>query len=174
MTPVLSFHAHEHNFRTCKLARYNKYEYFEYHPELSVSLRMWAGIFNRQKTLTRPSYVISLFLLFCRTYKNQEMKFCTAQSKLQTQSVDRVYVLGGELPSSNNVSDSYMCKNYVDSIYLQVRNSELSWREAKRLLRKDHRWDLADLLDRDEKEKLFNEHIEQLTKKKREKFRLVI
>ncbi|KAL1461069.1 hypothetical protein WDU94_013000, partial [Cyamophila willieti] len=52
-----------------------------------------------------------------------------------------------------------------------VRNSELTWREAKRQLRKDHRWDSADLLDRDEKEKLFNEHIEELTKKKREKFR---
>ncbi|XKL64051.1 hypothetical protein PGB90_004137 [Kerria lacca] len=52
-----------------------------------------------------------------------------------------------------------------------VRNSELNWREAKRQLRKDHRWELADLLHRDEKEKLFNEHIEQLTKKKREKFR---
>ncbi|KAI5741424.1 hypothetical protein M8J76_013512 [Diaphorina citri] len=55
----------------------------------------------------------------------------------------------------------------------QVRNSELTWREAKRQLRKDHRWDSADLLDRDEKEKLFNEHIEELTKKKREKFSYV-
>lgn len=54
---------------------------------------------------------------------------------------------------------------------LQVRNSELTWREAKRQLRKEDRWDLAELLERDEKEKLFNEHIEQLSKKKREKFR---
>lgn len=54
---------------------------------------------------------------------------------------------------------------------VQVRNSELSWREAKRQLRKDHRWDLVDLLDREEKEKLFNEHIESLNKKKKEKFR---
>uniref|UniRef100_T1IIS2 Transcription elongation regulator 1 n=1 Tax=Strigamia maritima TaxID=126957 RepID=T1IIS2_STRMM len=52
-----------------------------------------------------------------------------------------------------------------------VRQSDLTWREAKRMLRKDHRWELAELLDRDEKEKLFNEHIEQLSKKKREKFR---
>lgn len=52
-----------------------------------------------------------------------------------------------------------------------VRNSELVWREAKRQLRKDHRWELAELLDRDEKEKLFMEHIEQLSKKKKEKFR---
>lgn len=52
-----------------------------------------------------------------------------------------------------------------------MRNSELVWREAKRQLRKDHRWELAELLDREEKEKLFNEHIEQLSKKKKEKFR---
>lgn len=52
-----------------------------------------------------------------------------------------------------------------------VRNSDLGWREVKRLLRKDHRWDLADSLSREEKEKLFNEHIEHLIRKKREKFR---
>uniref|UniRef100_A0A0A9Z774 Transcription elongation regulator 1 n=4 Tax=Lygus hesperus TaxID=30085 RepID=A0A0A9Z774_LYGHE len=52
-----------------------------------------------------------------------------------------------------------------------VRNCELGWREAKRQLRKDHRWELASLLDREEKEKLFNAHIEQLTQKKKEKFR---
>lgn len=52
-----------------------------------------------------------------------------------------------------------------------VRQSDLTWREAKRILRKDHRWELAELLDRDEKEKLFNEHIEQLSKRKKEKFR---
>lgn len=59
----------------------------------------------------------------------------------------------------------------VEIFVAQVRNSEINWREAKRQLRKDNRWDLAELLDRDEKEKLFNEHIDQLTKKKREKFR---
>ncbi|KAK9874985.1 hypothetical protein WA026_005800 [Henosepilachna vigintioctopunctata] len=52
-----------------------------------------------------------------------------------------------------------------------VRDPELSWREVKRILRKDHRWDLADSLGREEKEKLFNEHLDQLLKKKREKFR---
>lgn len=41
----------------------------------------------------------------------------------------------------------------------------------KRTLRKDHRWDLVDTLAREEKEKLFSEHIELLLRKKREKFR---
>lgn len=52
-----------------------------------------------------------------------------------------------------------------------VRNADLGWREVKRTLRKDHRWDLVDSLSREEKEKLFNEHIELLLRKKREKFR---
>ncbi|KAF4522361.1 hypothetical protein B566_EDAN012218 [Ephemera danica] len=52
-----------------------------------------------------------------------------------------------------------------------VRNADLSWREAKRVLRKDSRWELAELLERDEKEKLFAQHIEQLARKKREKYR---
>ncbi|KMQ84717.1 transcription elongation regulator 1, partial [Lasius niger] len=52
-----------------------------------------------------------------------------------------------------------------------VRNGDLAWREAKRQLRKDHRWELAESLDREEKERLFNEHIEQLGRKKRDKFR---
>ncbi|XP_015785267.1 transcription elongation regulator 1 [Tetranychus urticae] len=52
-----------------------------------------------------------------------------------------------------------------------IRNPDVSWREGKKMLKKDHRWDLVDSLDRDEKEKLFNDHIDNLYKKKREKFR---
>jgi len=51
-----------------------------------------------------------------------------------------------------------------------VRNADSSWRDTRKQLRKDHRWGLADLLDRDEKEALFNEHIEVLTKKNKEMF----
>lgn len=59
----------------------------------------------------------------------------------------------------------------ISHLHLQVRNGDLAWREAKRQLRKDHRWELAESLDREEKERLFNEHIEQLSRKKRDKFR---
>lgn len=52
-----------------------------------------------------------------------------------------------------------------------VRNAELSWKEVKKILKKDHRWDMENTLSRDDKEKLFNEHIEHLLRKKREKFR---
>jgi len=52
-----------------------------------------------------------------------------------------------------------------------VKNSDASWRETKKTLKKDHRWELIENLDRDEREKLFNEHIASLNKKKKEKFR---
>lgn len=52
-----------------------------------------------------------------------------------------------------------------------VRNADLAWKEVKKLLRKDHRWELVEQLDRDVRERLFNDHIDQLTKKKRDKFR---
>lgn len=52
-----------------------------------------------------------------------------------------------------------------------VRNPDMTWKEVKKLLKKDHRWELCDNLDRDDRERLFNDHIGLLTKKKRDKFR---
>ncbi|MEE6479519.1 hypothetical protein FKM82_012273 [Ascaphus truei] len=55
-----------------------------------------------------------------------------------------------------------------------VRSSDVSWSDTRRTLRKDHRWESGSLLEREEKEKLFNEHIDALTKKKREHFRQLL
>jgi transcription elongation regulator 1 len=52
-----------------------------------------------------------------------------------------------------------------------IRGTDLSWHEAKKVLRKDKRWDQSKLLEKEEKEKLFDLHIESLTKRKKEKFR---
>ncbi|XP_041742538.2 transcription elongation regulator 1 isoform X4 [Coregonus clupeaformis] len=55
-----------------------------------------------------------------------------------------------------------------------VRSSDASWSDTRRNLRKDHRWESASLLERDDKEKLFNEHVEALSKKKKEHFRQLL
>ncbi|XP_071488136.1 transcription elongation regulator 1-like [Diadema antillarum] len=52
-----------------------------------------------------------------------------------------------------------------------VRDSDSNWRDTRRQLRKDSRWKLAELLEREEKEKLFTEHISSLSRKKKDKFR---
>ncbi|XP_022218731.2 transcription elongation regulator 1 isoform X2 [Drosophila obscura] len=52
-----------------------------------------------------------------------------------------------------------------------VRTADFTWKEVKRQLRKDHRWELIEPLDRDDRERIFNVHIDNLMKKKRERFR---
>lgn len=55
-----------------------------------------------------------------------------------------------------------------------VRSSDATWSDTRRNLRKDHRWESASLLEREEKEKLFNEHVEALAKKKKTQFRQLL
>ncbi|EAT36150.1 AAEL011733-PA [Aedes aegypti] len=52
-----------------------------------------------------------------------------------------------------------------------VRNADLTWKEVKKQLKKDHRWELVELLDREDREGLFNQHINNLAMRKRDKFR---
>ena len=51
-----------------------------------------------------------------------------------------------------------------------MRNADSSWRDVRKQLRKDSRWDQAESLDREEKEKLFDEHMDELGKKNKEMF----
>ena len=46
----------------------------------------------------------------------------------------------------------------------------MTWRDTRKQLRKDHRWDLTDSLEREEKEKLFETHIDGLFKRNRGMF----
>jgi transcription elongation regulator 1 len=51
-----------------------------------------------------------------------------------------------------------------------VRSADASWRDTRKQLRKDQRWELAELLEREEKEVHFEEHIQGLMKKNKEMF----
>ncbi|XP_022091695.1 transcription elongation regulator 1-like isoform X2 [Acanthaster planci] len=51
-----------------------------------------------------------------------------------------------------------------------VRDSEMTWRDARKQLKRDHRWELASLLDKEERERLFNGHTSSLVYRKKEKF----
>lgn len=52
-----------------------------------------------------------------------------------------------------------------------VRKSDLTWKEAKKLLKKDGRWEIVENLDRETRDRLFADHISSLNKKKRDNFR---
>ena len=50
----------------------------------------------------------------------------------------------------------------------------MSWHDTRRMLHEDHRWRLTKLLDKSEKQRLFEEHIATLTRRTRELFRRVV
>ncbi|XP_033632765.1 transcription elongation regulator 1-like [Asterias rubens] len=51
-----------------------------------------------------------------------------------------------------------------------VRDSETTWRDARKQLKRDHRWELASLLDKEDRERLFTSHTSSLVYRKKEKF----
>ena len=51
-----------------------------------------------------------------------------------------------------------------------MRDCEAAWRDTRKQLRKDHRYELAEGLEREDKEKLFNTHIEDLARRAKEQF----
>lgn len=62
-------------------------------------------------------------------------------------------------------------RHFVALLADLVRSTELAWKDVKKIIKKDSRYELCTALSRDDREKLYNEHIEQLAAKKREKFR---
>lgn len=55
-----------------------------------------------------------------------------------------------------------------------IKQPNVSWKEAKKLLKKDSRFEFLEILSREEREHLFNEHMEQLMKRKRNMFREIL
>lgn len=51
-----------------------------------------------------------------------------------------------------------------------IKASDVSWHDARKQLRKDSRYEAIDLLDKETKENLFEEHVGALEKKRREAF----
>lgn len=50
------------------------------------------------------------------------------------------------------------------------KSSELTWKEAKKILKKDARWSHCKLVEKDKKEQLFDDHMAKFRAKKRELF----
>merc|ERR1719490_74314 len=56
-----------------------------------------------------------------------------------------------------------------------IRTPDYSWKEAKKLLKKDGRWDMIEgNLEKSERERLFDDHIDHLIAKKKESYRSLL
>lgn len=61
--------------------------------------------------------------------------------------------------------------NYKAMLADLIRDSNFTWKEAKKILRKDSRWNaVGDVISRSEREDMFNDYISNLSKKPREVF----
>ena len=74
----------------------------------------------------------------------------------------------------DNLRKAESIEHYKSFLVDMVRNADANWYEAKRLLRDDNRWEMFDMLDIDEKESLFREHVSNLGEKKRLWFRKLL
>jgi transcription elongation regulator 1 len=52
-----------------------------------------------------------------------------------------------------------------------VRNTDTSWKDIKKTLKEDRRWESVSILSREEMEDLYNSHLDSIGKKKRQRFR---
>jgi transcription elongation regulator 1 len=52
-----------------------------------------------------------------------------------------------------------------------VRKSDMTWKDSKKVMKKDQRYNIVESLDRDTRHRLYDDHIENLKKKKRDSFR---
>ncbi|KAH8313835.1 hypothetical protein KR067_012422, partial [Drosophila pandora] len=106
--------------------------------------------------------------------KEREKKLRAEQSiREREKEVQRT--LAGHLRDRDKEREHHMreeCIGHFTALLTDlVRTPDFTWKEVKRQLRKDHRWELIETLDRDDRERKFNEHIDNLMKKKRERFR---
>lgn len=58
--------------------------------------------------------------------------------------------------------------------FLQVKDSQYTWKETRRTLRKDPRWSALDVLDKEAKEILFEEHIKEINERRKRSFRRLL
>ncbi|XP_053623455.1 transcription elongation regulator 1-like isoform X2 [Plodia interpunctella] len=65
-------------------------------------------------------------------------------------------------------------QNFNALLVDMVRNPDLAWRDAKKQLKKDHRFSSADLLTKEDKERLFMQHTATLATKRRDKLRALL
>lgn len=80
----------------------------------------------------------------------------------------------GHLMEREKHRDMFKKKELVENFNILlidlIRNPDISYRDAKKILKKDHRYEMFENLGRTEKEDLFDEHINSLIRKKRKMF----
>lgn len=86
--------------------------------------------------------------------------------------------LAGHLRDRDKERDHYRHEEAVQEFQSLltdlVRTSDITWKEVKKAAKRDRRWASVSILPKEEMEDLFLQHCEQISKKKKQRFRYVI
>ncbi|KHN82103.1 Transcription elongation regulator 1 [Toxocara canis] len=106
--------------------------------------------------------------------ENDRQKRVAAEAAIQERKKEVEAELGEQLKERSKEHEKHKYQEHEDSFRALlvdlIKSADYSWHEARRLLRKDSRYENCDLLEKDAKERLFDSHIQQLERKRRELF----
>uniref|UniRef100_F1KS37 Transcription elongation regulator 1 n=1 Tax=Ascaris suum TaxID=6253 RepID=F1KS37_ASCSU len=106
--------------------------------------------------------------------ESDRQKRAAAETAIQERKKEVEAELGEQLKERSKEHEKHKYQEHEDSFRALlvdlIKSTDYSWHEARRMLRKDSRYENCDLLEKDAKERLFESHIQQLDKKRRELF----
>uniref|UniRef100_A0A0N5AB53 Transcription elongation regulator 1 n=1 Tax=Syphacia muris TaxID=451379 RepID=A0A0N5AB53_9BILA len=106
--------------------------------------------------------------------ENDRQKRVAAEAAIQERKKEVEAELGEQLKERNKEHEKHKYQEHEECFKALlidlIKSVDYSWHEARRILRKDSRYEDCDLLEKDTKERLFDAHIQHLEKKRKEIF----
>ncbi|VDN04840.1 unnamed protein product [Thelazia callipaeda] len=106
--------------------------------------------------------------------ENDRQKRFAAEAAIEERKKEVEAELGEQLKERSKEHEKHKYQEHEDSFRALlidlIKSTDYTWHEARRVLRKDSRYENCDLLEKDAKERLFETHILHLERKRRELF----
>ncbi|VBB33835.1 unnamed protein product, partial [Acanthocheilonema viteae] len=139
---------------------------------------------ERYKAVDRSSSRESLFREYQDTLpeesnsdieeENDRQKRVAAEAAIEERKKEVEAELGEQLKERSKEHEKHKYQEHEESFKALlidlIKSADYTWHEARRILRKDSRYENCDLLEKDAKERLFDAHVQHLERKRREVF----
>ncbi|VDO24520.1 unnamed protein product [Brugia timori] len=137
---------------------------------------------ERYKAVDRSSSRESLFREYQDTLpeesnsdieeENDRQKRVAAEAAIEERKKEVEAELGEQLKERSKEHEKHKYQEHEESFKALlidlIKSADYTWHEARRILRKDSRYENCDLLEKDAKERLFDAHVQHLERKRRE------
>jgi len=105
--------------------------------------------------------------------KNERMEASLRKREEEVRAQKMLYEKDREKERGLHLHDKAV-QHFKALLADMVKDTQYSWKETRRTLRKDPRWAALDVLDKDNKETMFDEHITEITEKRKKSFRRLL